>query len=191
MKTPLAALILACAALYSPAADAQDGSFAVPAQAIAEHADPVPPPGIVDTARPIVVNVAPSPAQVAREVRDVRSAIKGGDYAAAAAGALMLLVWALRRVLKEGWLSKRPNLIPWATLALSCSVGALGSLAAGFPFYESLFAGAVVGLSASGGWSLIGKHLLPPPSAPAQPPIAVRFDEVKAKADPPVDGGLN
>lgn len=184
MKLSLLPILLVCPTL----AFAQDGVAAVPAQVIAEHPDAaqpasssaaIPPQPISVTVDPVPI---PTPEKVAEKIHDVKAVVKGGDLTAGFAAALMLLVWVLRRVLKDGALAKRPDVIPWVTMILSCSTASLACLAAGFSIYEALMAGLVVGSSANGLWSLLGKHLLP--TLPVPPPITF------PKGQEPPGGGL-
>lgn len=123
-------------------------------------------------------------------IAELSKAIQRRDYSAAAAGVLMLAMWFLRKVLLDKLLLDRlarlmpgkntHDLIPWITLAISMCAGWVIGIQAKLPLEQTIMSGVLIGLAASGGWSLLGKHIIKffsrepaPASAPKEVPAPV------------------
>ncbi len=108
--------------------------------------------------------------QVPALIQELTKALSNRDYEAAAAGLLMLTVWLLRKLLLDRMLLDRlaklmpdmnaNDLIPWITLAIAMCTGWMVGLKANLPLGQTIMSGVLIGLAASGGWSLVGKHVV-------------------------------
>ena len=89
-------------------------------------------------------------------------AAESARWAVLAGGILMALIWVFRRV-TAGRLPAR--FAPLIAAGVAVVVSVAGGLIGGAEWYDALLTGLLVGGAASGFWSLVGKHLLPPPPA--------------------------
>lgn len=103
---------------------------------------------------------APTDEQVPELVSTLLGAYEKGDWRLGLISILMLVMWALRKTLLSSIAENRTDLLPWITLAISMSGGCVLALKAGKPIGEVVINGALIGLAASGAWSLVGKHVI-------------------------------
>lgn len=97
------------------------------------------------------------------------------NYAPAVGAAIMLAVWLARKLIGDRLPAKA---LPWVSMGLGMlfAMGAkLTALAMGMSSMDiiaALVSGAMAGFSASGMWSMFGKHVdaAVAPAAPADPP---------------------
>ena len=87
--------------------------------------------------------------------------IKGfaeGQWAWAVGLIFMLLMWVFMKFVKE----RIPGKVTiWVVMALATGTSIAMSLAAGLNVWAAIGSGVTVGLAAGGGWSAIGKYILP------------------------------
>jgi len=158
-------------------------------QPVVLAADPVPAP--VTAPAPVattfeVPGVSEPDVPVGELVKALMAARKSGDSGALAASILMIAIFILRKLFAGALSEGRTDLLPWITLAGAVCGGVLLGIQAHLPIGECVWSGVLIGLAASGAWSLVGKHLVklwpplknlaanltakPPQPPPAQPP---------------------
>lgn len=86
------------------------------------------------------------------------AASEGSHWTALAGVALLILVWIFQKVTSGRLPQKR---VPLINAAVAVVLAVAGLLALGRPWYEALATGALVGATAGGFWSMLGKHILP------------------------------
>lgn len=107
---------------------------------------------------PDLKEVPDTPKEAAESVSLLISAAKSGQWSIFAGLLIMLLIFVGNRMGLREKVGKKA--LPWVSVGLGvlASIGVM--LAAGVAWDEALIQGLVAGLSASGFWELIGKHLL-------------------------------
>jgi hypothetical protein len=102
--------------------------------------------------------VPEDPKEVAENVTFMIRAAKNGQWALFAGFLILLLIWGANKAgLKEKVGAKA---LPWICVALGVlsSIGVM--LVSGIAVDEAIVAGIMAGLTATGGWELLFKHLL-------------------------------
>lgn len=91
-------------------------------------------------------------------VSSIFQAIKEGKWAWLVGLIFMLLTWVFNKLLKEKIPAKA---LPWVAIGLGVGTNIAMSFATGMVWYEAIGNGVSLGLAAAGGWSALGKHILP------------------------------
>ena len=108
------------------------------------------------------------------------------DSSALAAAILMLIVWILRKIFAEQLAAGKTDLLPWIAMGGAVASGILLGVQAHLPLKETIWSGVMIGLSASGAWSLFGRHI--PKILPALKNLLSHVTVMAAKpADKPAD----
>lgn len=115
---------------------------------------------IVDVPTVTATKPAPQDHEVPGLLAAMLKAVNQQDYQAAAAMALMLVVWLLRKVALDRLAAGRTDMLPWIGLAIAIATGVGVGLESGVPLGPAVTSGILIGLAASGGWSLVGKHVM-------------------------------
>ena len=113
--------------------------------------------GVVNTipGAPLPAVNAEDPGQI---VKFILQAIKESKWAWLVGLLLMLLTWLVNKILKN----KIPKkVLPWIAISLGVATSIAMSFASGMLWYEAIGNGISLGLAAAGGWSVVGKQLLP------------------------------
>lgn len=94
-------------------------------------------------------------------VSDIINAVQGAHWAVLAGLVLTVLVWVARRICGEDRLPAK--YIPLVNAGIAVVVAVADLLVRGTVWYEALGTGFLVGATAGGLWSILGKHILPVP----------------------------
>lgn len=99
-------------------------------------------------------------------VTSIVAAVEQGHWAVLAGAVLTVLVWIARRMLGEKKLPAKAVPIVNAVIALAVSIA--DYLVRDVPWYTAVASGFIVGATAGGFWSMLGKHVLPLPDKPPE-----------------------
>lgn len=146
MKRMFALLTVCCFfGMAQGYACAQDGGSALDAAVTAT--------GAASKAPPVV-----NPDDLGGIVNGLIQAVKGGHWAWLVGLIFMVLTWVFNRILKNRIPKKA---LPWIAIGLGVGTNVAMSFASGLVWYQALSNGFSLGLAAAGGWSAIGKYILP------------------------------
>lgn len=88
-------------------------------------------------------------------------AVEDKDYQLASALLLMIVVWALRKSLAKQIAEGNSDRLAWIGLAIAVLTGvSVNLMNPSIPLHHAVATGVLIGLSAPGAWTLIGKHLV-------------------------------
>lgn len=113
--------------------------------------------GVVNTipGQPLPTVNSEDPGEI---IKFILQAIKESKWAWLVGLLLMLLTWCVNKILKN----KIPKkVLPWLAISLGVATSIAMSFASGMLWYEAIGNGVSLGLAAAGGWSVVGKQLLP------------------------------
>lgn len=99
-------------------------------------------------------------------VLQLMDAINANHWAVVAGLGLTILVWIARCLFGQKKLP--PKYVPLINAAVAVVLAIADYLTRDVPWYTALATGLVVGATAGGFWSILGKHVLPLPDKPPE-----------------------